>query len=194
MNVGPRIPHLEPPYDADVAAGLARMQPRESKVDALKLFRTFAHNMPLSRAFGPLGGYMLGRTSGASAGFDDRTRELVIDRVTARCGCEYEWGVHIAAYGRHVGLTDLQIASLVNGSGADACWSDDDRTILDMVDQLHDTGQIGDETWQRLEARFSKDIILELLILAGWYHAIAYVANGARTELEAWGARFPKKD
>ena len=30
-----------------------------------------------------------------------------------------------------------------------------------------------------------------LMVLAGWYHAIAFVANGARVPLEAWGARFP---
>jgi hypothetical protein len=24
-----------------------------------------------------------------------------------------------------------------------------------------------------------------------WYHAIAYLANGARVELEPWAARFP---
>src|SRR6201995_5609448 len=44
-----------------------------------------------------------------------RQREIVIDRVTATCGAEYEWGVHIAAYAAKAGLTEAQIASLVIG-------------------------------------------------------------------------------
>jgi uncharacterized membrane protein YfcA len=31
-----------------------------------------------------------------------RHRELVIDRTTARCGAEYEWGIHIAVYAAKV--------------------------------------------------------------------------------------------
>jgi hypothetical protein len=27
-----------------------------------------------------------------------RDREIVIDRVTASCGAEYEWGVHVSVY------------------------------------------------------------------------------------------------
>ena len=43
-----------------------------------------------------------------------RDREIVIDRVTASCGAEYEWGVHVSVYGDKAGLTEAQIASLVN--------------------------------------------------------------------------------
>src|SRR6201991_4624772 len=42
-----------------------------------------------------------------------RQREIVIDRVTASCGAEYEWGVHVAAFADKAGLTDEQIESLV---------------------------------------------------------------------------------
>ena len=33
-----------------------------------------------------------------------RQREIVIDRTTARLGCEYEWGVHIAFFAERVGF------------------------------------------------------------------------------------------
>jgi hypothetical protein len=42
-----------------------------------------------------------------------RQREIVIDRVTASCDAEYEWGVHTAVYADKAGLTGRQIASLV---------------------------------------------------------------------------------
>jgi hypothetical protein len=34
-----------------------------------------------------------------------RYREIVIDRTCARCGCAYEWGVHVALFAQRVALT-----------------------------------------------------------------------------------------
>jgi hypothetical protein len=34
-----------------------------------------------------------------------RHREIVIDRTCARCGCAYEWGVHVALFAQRVALT-----------------------------------------------------------------------------------------
>ena len=61
--------------------------------------------------------------------------------------------------------------------------------LLAMVDALHDHANIGDELWAQLAAHWSET---QLLMLAGWYHAIAYVANAARIPLEPWAARFPQ--
>ena len=193
MSDTPRIPHLTPPYDPDVQAGLTLMHPKDSPVEPLKLFRTIARHLPMGNAMGAIGRFMLGRNTTEAASFDLRMRELVIDRVTARCNCEYEWGVHVAAYGEKAQLTKEQVYSLVHGSGSDACWSEKDKVVLDLVDQLHDSGQVSDETWAALAAHYSQNTLLELLVLAGWYHAISYLANGARTELEAWAPRFPAK-
>src|ERR1700759_3634702 len=51
-----------------------------------------------------------------------REREIVIDRVTASCGAEYEWGVHVSVYAEKAGMTEAQIASLVSGGPEDDCW------------------------------------------------------------------------
>lgn len=193
MNPPPRIAHLVPPYGEAEAQALSRMMPKDSPVEPLKLFRTFARNLPFAAAMGPLGGYMLSRGRDGGAGYDVRSRELVIDRVTARCGCEYEWGVHIASYARRAELTDEQVYSTVHGGPADACWDERDSAILTMVDELHDTGTLTDATFAALAAHFDEALIIELLALAGWYHAISYVANGARTELEDWAPRFPER-
>ena len=193
MTSLPRIAHLEPPYEEAEAQALARMMPKDSPVEPLKLFRTFALNLPFARAMGPLGGYLLSRGLNGGAGYDVRSRELVIDRVTARCGCEYEWGVHIASYARRAELTDEQIYSTVHGGPDDACWSARDRAILSMVDELHDTGTLTDAAFAALRTHFDEARIVELLALAGWYHAISYVANGARTQREDWAPRFPER-
>ena len=190
MDREPRIKHLVAPYGEAEAQALTRMMPKDSSVEPLKLFRTFARNLRFSAAMGPLGGYMLSRGRDSGAGFDLRSRELVIDRVTARCGCEYEWGVHIASYARKAELTDEQIYSTVHGAPSDPCWDARDRAVLTMVDELHDTGGLSDETFEALAAHFDEALLIELFVLAGWYHAISYVANGARTEFETWAPRF----
>jgi hypothetical protein len=69
---------------------------------------------------------------------------------------------------------------------------DRDRTTLSFVDELHDTGHVSDPTWPEMSARFSDGTLIELLVLVGWYHAIAYLANGTRTERESWALRFPE--
>jgi alkylhydroperoxidase family enzyme len=189
----PRIGHLNPPYEQPVAEALFGMHPRGSSREPLKLFRLIAKNLPLGDLMFKFGRFMLGRNTTVAAGYDPRTRELVIDRVTARCGCEYEWGVHLAAYGSKVGITPAQAHSLVHGSGEDVCWSDEDRATLAFVDQLHDTGDVSDLTWAAMRVRFPEETLVELLVLAGWYHAISYLANGARIELETWAHRFPER-
>jgi 1-acyl-sn-glycerol-3-phosphate acyltransferase len=44
--------------------------------------------------------------------------------------------------------------------------------------------------WPRLAAVWTPAQLVELLMLAGWYHAISYVCNAARVPLEDWAARW----
>ncbi len=70
-----------------------------------------------------------------------RQREIVIDRVTASCGAEYEWGVHVSVFATKAGLTEAQITSLTIGGPDDTCWSDADRLLIRLCDRLHETAQ-----------------------------------------------------
>ena len=193
MPNAPRIAPLEPPYPADVAAALSRIHPSDSPREPLKLFRTMVRSLRLCDPMFAFARFMLGRNTATAASYDRRTRELVIDRVTARCGCEYEWGVHMAAYGENAGITPAQAYSLVHSDCADACWTDEDRATLTFVDELHDHGRVSDATWAAMRVRFSEATLIELLVLAGWYHGIAYLASSAQVELESWAHRFPAR-
>src|ERR1051326_9283685 len=82
--VAPRIPPLEPPYEPETAAALAKWMPPGATVEPLKLFRTLSRNQQISERMRPLGAGLLGRQSS----LDPRDREIVIDRTCARCGCE----------------------------------------------------------------------------------------------------------
>jgi alkylhydroperoxidase family enzyme len=179
-----RIAPLSAPYEPDVAARLERMMP--AGVPPIALFRTFVRNLPMAEAMGGWGGYEL--SEGLSLSM--RQRELVIDRVTARCGCEYEWGVHLAFFADRVGLTAQQRRSITHGTPDDDCWPADEATLLRAVDELHDHADITDATWEALAGSLTEEQLLDLLLLAGWYHAISYAANATRVLLEDGAPRF----
>src|SRR5215212_6693673 len=108
QTAGSRVEPLAQPYPEEVAETLRRMMP--PGVEPLKLFRTVAHNPAILERFRSTGAYIL--NFGLLEALD---REIVIHRTTARCGCEYEWGVHAVAYGRPLGLTDAQLWATVHG-------------------------------------------------------------------------------
>jgi hypothetical protein len=180
----PRIDPLVPPYDKEVAERLEAMMP--PGVPPILLFRTLARNLPMTDAMSPWGGYELGRRLSLTM----RDREIVIDRTCARCGCEYEWGVHVAFFADRVGLTSEHITSLTHGRATDACWDDRDALLVETVDALHETARIDDNLWVRLSEVFAGDELLDVLMLAGWYHAISFAANGVQVELEEGAPRF----
>src|SRR5690349_11206901 len=76
-----------------------------------------------------------------------RQREIVIDRITASCGAEYEWGVHVAVFAAKAGLTEEQILSLFSGGPSDECWTDEERVVIRMCDSLHSDCTVADEPW-----------------------------------------------
>jgi alkylhydroperoxidase family enzyme len=163
------------------------MMPRHSPVEPLKLFRVLVRHPPLAAAMTALGRFVLGR----GLALDLRDRELIIHRVCARCGCEYEWGVHAASFAAAAGLSPEQLAATVAGAPKSPLWSARDALLLRIVDELHDTGTISASTWESGDGLWNEAQRLELLLIAGWYHAIAFIANGAGVEREEWAARFP---
>jgi len=184
-TVTPRIRPLEPPFSPTIGLLLRQMMP--PGVAPIALFRTFVHNIPMTEAMQGWGSYEL--SPGLSLSLRDR--EIVIDRTCARCGCEYEWGVHVAFFADRAGLSPAQVASLTSGTADDPCWLDQrDRLLIRASDALHEQADIDDELWQELAATFSQASLLDLILLCGWYHAISFVARAARVPLEPGSPRF----
>src|SRR5438128_12583438 len=108
----------------------ARIELAEESLEAMgppiNLFRLFARNVPMAEAMAVWGSYELSRRLSVPM----RTRELVIDRTCARCGAEYEWGVHVAFFAERVGLDHAQMTSLTVGMPDDPCWSAEERAVL----------------------------------------------------------------
>lgn len=185
-----RIEPVAPPYPPELAALLGKWMPPGAAVDPLLLFRTLARHPALSNRLRPTGAYLLNKGTLAP-----RDRELAILRTCARCGCEYEWGVHSRFFAAAVGLDDAAVAATVAASTSAAVplesLAEEDAALLALVDDLHDRGTVSDAAWARCGGRFSDEQRLELLVLVGFYHLISYVANGARVALEPWATRWP---
>jgi alkylhydroperoxidase family enzyme len=180
-----RLAPREAPFDPDTATALEQMMP--AGVPPIALFRTFAHNLAMTKAMHGWGSYELSKALSLSL----RDREIVIDRTCARCGCEYEWGVHVAYFAARAELDDDQLQSVTFGDADDRCWtSERDRTLIRVVDALHDTAQIPDGLWDELVTQFAPDEILDLTMLCGWYHAISFTASAVRVPLEDFAPRF----
>ncbi|HEY6472149.1 MAG TPA: hypothetical protein VIY26_04595 [Acidimicrobiales bacterium] len=176
---------MEPPYEAEIDNQLQAMMP--PGVPPIALFRTFVRNPPMAAAMQPWGRHELSRALGVGL----REREIVIDRTCARCGCEYEWGVHVAFFGDRAGLDPDQVRSLTHGGPGDPCWeSERDRLLLRLVDELHETSDVSDGLWEQLRPEFSEAQLLDLFLLCGWYHAISFTARAARVTLEEGAPTF----
>src|SRR5262245_48606548 len=183
MSEAPRIAPAEPPYPAEVQARLDALMP--PGIPPLVLFRVLARDPRLFERF--MAGGLLDQGH-----LTLRQRELIIHRVTARCGAEYEWGVHARLFGRRAALDAAQLRSTVHGGPGDACWSDEDRLLLRFCDALHADCTLGDALWAELRAAFSEEAILELLLLAGFYRTVSYLANALHLPPERFATRFPE--
>jgi alkylhydroperoxidase family enzyme len=120
-----------------------------------------------------------------------RQREIVIDRTTARLGCEYEWGVHIAFFAKRAGFTDDHVAATVIGPRDAACWTLDEQALVALVDDLIDRRAIADATWAALSTHFDEKQILEAIALVGFYHTISFLCRGLDLPMESYAPRFP---
>ena len=56
--------------------------------------------------------------------------------------------------------------------------------MLRLVDELHDTNDVADGRWAELRAWFTDEQLLDLVLLAGWYHAVSFVARATRVAHE----------
>jgi alkylhydroperoxidase family enzyme len=178
----PRIAPAEPPFPPEIQDAFDKTMP--AGLPPLVLFTTLARNERLYDRFRR--GSLLGKGL-----LTLRQREIVIDRITALCGSEYEWGVHVKFFADAAKLTEAQIRSLVRGGTDDPVWSEDERALISACNQLNAGCDLDDLAWAALRAHFTEEAILEILMLAGFYRTISILTNALRLPLEPYAPRFP---
>ncbi len=178
----PGIAPLDPPYPPETQELFDLVMPEG--MEPLRLFRTLATNPRIFSRFMRAG--VLDRSP-----VEIRDRELVIHRTTARCRSEYEWGVHVNAFARPLGLSEEVIRATATASWDDPVWSPAQSALVRLCDELHESACISNALWGELEKHFSREPILELIYTVGVYHTVSFLTNGLRLELEEFGERFP---
>jgi 4-carboxymuconolactone decarboxylase len=178
----PRVEPIPPPYPPELQAVFDRIMP--AGVPPLALFTTLAR---VPRVYDRFRASSLLDRGPVSL----RHREIVINRTCARCGCAYEWGVHAAFFAQRVALTPEQLSATVRGDANHPVWSEEERLLIRIVDELHDSANVSRELWEALAATFSLEQILEVIALVGAYHTVSFFANGLRLAPEPFGVPFP---
>jgi alkylhydroperoxidase family enzyme len=176
-----RIAPATPPYPEPVQQRLDAIM---KGLPPLVLFRVMARNERLFQRF--VGAALLDRGQ-----LSMREREIVILRVCANHGAEYEWGVHVTAFADKAGLAPAELAATVHASSTAACWSPSEQLLIELCDQLRDQTRIDEPLWQRLRTQYSDEAILELLLLVGHYRTVSTLTNALELPLEEGAARFP---
>lgn len=176
----PRITPLAAPYPAEIQAHFDQVM---QGAPPLVLFTTLASSERAWRKF-RAGSLLDGRVLSL------REREIVINRACARAGCEYEWGVHVTAFAAAAGLSRDEIAATLAPPGTPGPWSENEAALVAAIDALHDRATLSEAEFAELARHYRHDQILEVLLLAGFYRTVAYVANGLDLPLETTAARF----
>jgi 4-carboxymuconolactone decarboxylase len=141
------------------------------------IFPTLARHEGLFRAWLPFGGFLLGRgVLGA------RERELLILRTGCNCRSDYEWGQH-ARIAESIGIAREEIERVAEGPDAGG-WSPADATLLRAADELHASAKISEETWAKLAQSYDERALIEIAMLVGHYHMVAFALNSTGVELD----------
>jgi 4-carboxymuconolactone decarboxylase len=173
MSAGPRIPPL-PPTERDEQADelLERLGP----AGAYNIFTTLIRHPRLFKRWSAFGGVLL---SGELSAHD---RELLILRTAHHCGADYEWAHHLDI-AKRVGMDDEEIQRIVAGPEAPE-WSDLQAALLRAADELHEQARVGDETWAVLAEHYDERQLIEVCMVVGQYHLVAFVLNSLGVEVE----------
>ena len=67
------------------------------------------------------------------------------------------------AFGRPLGFTDEQLRATVHGATDDPAWSERDALLVRLVDELHDTGTVSADLWDKLAAEWEPHTHPELI-------------------------------
>jgi len=164
-----RIALLERPWPEEFEQAMARTMP--AGMEPLMLFKSLAASPRAWAKFSA--GSLLDKQSPLSL----KAREIVIDRTTARCGCDYEWGVHVHLFADHAGLTPQQIADTARKDFDPALWNDDQRTLIRTVDALLDRKRLDNGEYAELRSYFSEHQILEIVQLVAFYHGVSLICG-----------------
>ncbi len=176
----PRIAPLPPSEWDEFLRGVLAAMPGGTE-RPMNVFTTLARAPQLFRPWIGFGGALLGRGR-----LSARDRELAILRTAHNCASGYEWAQHVVL-AREAGVDDAEVAALRDDLDAHH-WSGAERALLEAADELHASATLGDVTWGALSEVYDEAQLIELVMLVGQYHMVAFALNALRVQIEPGGA------
>lgn len=173
----PRVRPIEAHERDEAMEELLRGLRRASGKD-LNIYATLVRHPSLFRKWLPFGGALF-----SDGLLNARHREILILRAASRCSATYEL-VHHRKLAAREGLTDDEIASATNQEIDDRRWSELEGALLHAVDDLHDRAIITDWVWDVLAAAFDERALIEICMLIGHYHMVAFTLNSLGVQVE----------
>jgi alkylhydroperoxidase family enzyme len=172
---GCRVPSVgDEPSDRRVAAIYERFA-REGR-PPIALYRALANAPALLEPYSALA-----QALRHDAATSRELRELVVLRVAQLTGSSYEWSHHRKMAEREgVALSKLRDLGRWETSGA---FGDAERAALRLADETHGLA-VTDETVAELSRHFAPGEVVELVMLASLYQAVARVIQGLGVEVE----------
>jgi alkylhydroperoxidase family enzyme len=175
----PRIEPLPPEDWSEELRPLATFTASGEQVSIgdLNIFRTLARHPALFQAWAPFGGYLL--TAGTLS-FEER--ELLILRTGFNCGSPYEWGQHVRI-ALNGGMSREAVDRIALGPDAEG-WTPREALLLRAADELHAGASITQATWSDLAGELDERQLIELCMLVGQYHLVAFMLNATGVQPE----------
>ncbi len=175
-------PRIEPLPESEWSAELqpildARPSGFEVRLGDNNIFPTLARHERLFRAWLPFGNFLLARGV-----LPARERELLILRTGFNCASDYEWGQHVRL-ALSIGVSREDIERVAAGPDAPG-WTQADATLLRAADELHSESRIAGRTWAELSESYDERGLIELAMLVGHYHMVAFALNSTGVELD----------
>ncbi len=151
---------------------------RDDRPKGRNLLGTLAHHPALTRAYHSFNGHVLFATT-----LSLRQRELLVLRVAAVRGCEYEWAQH-KVLAEDVGLSGEEVARVLTGPDAPG-WSRLDGSLLTAVDELIADAAVSEATWDVLASELDTRQLMDLVFTVGAYDVLAMALRSFAVELDA---------
>jgi 4-carboxymuconolactone decarboxylase len=155
----------------------ARVPGTDVRLGDNNIFTTLARHPDLFAAWLPFGGFLLGRGV-----LPPRERELLILRTAVNCRSAYEWGQHVRV-SEQLGMGRAEIMRTAVGPQAEG-FSARDAALLRAADELHEQSMISDATWAQLSEFYDERALIEITMVVGHYHLVAYTLNSLEVALD----------
>jgi alkylhydroperoxidase family enzyme len=112
-----------------------------------------------------------------------RETELVILRVAWQCRSAYEWHQHVPIALR-VGLSPDEVSGVANSPPVGS-FSERERALLGVSDELLARRALSDTTWSAVQATLGNREAIELCLLIGNYQGLASTIGGLAIQIES---------